>query len=254
MDIIFPESITNTKPWGTEIWSISAHSSSDCNVNNTKLSKIFPSFPLLVKVIFVDDKTSIQVHPDEKSECWYVLECEPNAEFLLGHRAKNKQEFEESVKNELWEELLRKVPVNKGDLIQIDPGTVHSFSGKCVLLETQQSSDITYRVYDYGSTRELHLKKAIETINFPNKSIHIRNFDNDNSLKILENDRYTIYKINVEGICDLKNNYEFINFTVIEGSGKVNNIDIKQYDSFIVPQDVKNISLTGTMKLIASRV
>lgn len=104
---------------------------------------------------------SIQVHPDDayagehengslgKTECWYVLDCEPGTEIVIGHNAKDKAEVEKMIRNHEWSDFIRKVPVHKGDFFQINPGCVHAIKGGTLILETQQSSDITYRVYDY---------------------------------------------------------------------------------------------------------
>jgi mannose-6-phosphate isomerase len=129
-------------------------------------------FPLLIKVLFPKDKLSVQVHPDDalaqkygeprgKTECWYALDARPGAHVALGIRpGVTVEEVKAAVHDASLESLLEMVPVQKGDMIFVDAGTVHAMGPGVVILETQQTSDLTYRMYDYGSARELHLEKA----------------------------------------------------------------------------------------------
>ncbi len=129
-------------------------------------------FPLLIKLLFPKDKLSVQVHPDDalaqyygeprgKTECWYALDAKPGAAVALGIRpGVTVDEVKSAVHNASLESLLEMVPVQKGDMIFVDAGTVHAMGPGVVILETQQTSDLTYRMYDYGSARELHLEKS----------------------------------------------------------------------------------------------
>lgn len=130
-------------------------------------------FPLLVKLLFPNEKLSVQVHPDDvqaramgevrgKTECWYVLEAEPGAYVSLGLKpGVDAEKFRAAVADGTAEDLLRRVPVSVGDMLFVDAGTVHAIGPGVVLLETQQTSDVTYRLYDYGRPRELHLEKGL---------------------------------------------------------------------------------------------
>jgi mannose-6-phosphate isomerase len=133
-------------------------------------------FPLLVKILFPADKLSVQVHPDDaqaktmgetrgKTECWYVLEAEPGATVALGLKpGVGAMEVAASVESRTMESLLEHVPVSVGDMLFVDAGTVHAIGPGVVLLETQQTSDVTYRLYDYGRPRELHLEKGLQVM------------------------------------------------------------------------------------------
>jgi mannose-6-phosphate isomerase len=133
-------------------------------------------FPLLVKLLFPAEKLSVQVHPDDaqaqrlgetrgKTECWYVLEAEPGAAVALGLKdGVDAKAVETSVASGTMESLLKWVPVAVGDMLFVDAGTVHAIGPGVVLLETQQTSDVTYRLYDYGRPRELHLEKGLQVI------------------------------------------------------------------------------------------
>jgi len=130
-------------------------------------------FPLLVKMLFPAAKLSVQVHPDDaeaqaiglhrgKTECWYVLEAEPGAEVALGLKQGTTLEgIRAAVADGSMESLMQMVPVEVGDMIFVDAGTVHAIGPGVVLLETQQTCDVTYRLYDYGRPRELHLEQGL---------------------------------------------------------------------------------------------
>ncbi|MBV8631784.1 MAG: class I mannose-6-phosphate isomerase [Silvibacterium sp.] len=133
-------------------------------------------FPLLVKMLFPKEKLSVQVHPDDlmarehgeprgKTECWYALDAQPGAAVALGIRSGvTHAQVRAAIRNATLEELLEMVPVQKHDMIFVDAGTVHAMGPGVVILETQQTSDLTYRMYDYGRPRELHLEKSLEAM------------------------------------------------------------------------------------------
>jgi mannose-6-phosphate isomerase len=129
-------------------------------------------FPLLIKLLFPKDKLSVQVHPDDalaqhygeprgKTECWYALDAKPGAAVALGLRpGVTVEQVKAAVHDASLESLLEMVHVERGDMIFVDAGTVHAMGPGVVMLETQQTSDLTYRMYDYGSARELHLEQS----------------------------------------------------------------------------------------------
>ncbi len=130
--------------------------------------------PLLIKVLFAKEKLSVQVHPDDamarkygdprgKTECWYALAAEPGAQVALGLKpGVTLDEVREEIHAGTLEAGLKMVPVAAGDVIFVDAGTVHSIWPGSILLETQQNCDLTYRMYDYGRGRELHIEKSLE--------------------------------------------------------------------------------------------
>ena len=130
-------------------------------------------FPLLIKFLFPREKLSVQVHPDDeaarrigqpcgKTECWYVLDAQPGAQVALGLKpGATKQQLAEAIQEKRAEFLLNWVPINKGELIYVPAGTVHTIGPGSVLVETQQNSDTTYRLYDYGRPRELHVEQGL---------------------------------------------------------------------------------------------
>jgi len=133
-------------------------------------------FPLLLKFLFPQEKLSVQVHPDDaaaqevgepcgKTECWYVVAAEPGAEIGLGLKpGVTRDEFERSIREQRAEDLLNWIKVSAGDMIYVAGGTVHTLGPGSIIVETQQQSDTTYRLYDYGRPRELHLKDGLRVI------------------------------------------------------------------------------------------
>ncbi|MGA9564491.1 MAG: type I phosphomannose isomerase catalytic subunit [Candidatus Korobacteraceae bacterium] len=134
-------------------------------------------FPLLVKFLFPAEKLSVQVHPDDaaaqkmgepcgKTECWYVLDAKPGAQVALGLKpGTTLKEFEASIHENRAEDLLNWIEVHSGEMLYVAAGTVHTIGGGMVLVETQQTSDTTYRLYDYGRPRELHIQEGMAAIN-----------------------------------------------------------------------------------------
>ena len=133
-------------------------------------------FPLLVKFLFPHDKLSVQVHPDDetarraglpcgKTECWYVVKAEPGAKIGLGLKlGTTRAQFAQAIEEVRAEELLNWIEVRGGEMIYVDAGTVHTIGPGVILLETQQNSDTTYRLYDYGRPRELHVKQGLAAL------------------------------------------------------------------------------------------
>ena len=276
-----------------ECWAVSAHPNGDCVVREgayqgktlSQLWKEEPGlfgnsdldrFPLLVKIIDAKDDLSIQVHPDDayarenengslgKTECWYIQDCPEGASLVVRHNAGSRQELQEMIEQERWGELIREIPVKKGDFIQINPGTVHAIKGGLMILETQQNSDITYRVYDYGrltdgKPRQLHVKQSIDVITVPAPSaadsVKSALALPENTLnELISCDYYTVWKLDVAGVMSFEQTHPFLIMSVIEGEGSVDGRRICKGDHFILPQSYGTAELRGEMTLIASSV
>jgi mannose-6-phosphate isomerase len=131
-------------------------------------------FPLLIKFLFPHDKLSVQVHPDDeiaaqmgqpcgKTECWYVLTREPGAQIGLGLKpGTSKIEVERAIRETRMEQLLNWIDVHPGDMFYVDAGTIHAIGPGAVIVEIQQNSDTTFRLYDYGRPRELHIEDGLK--------------------------------------------------------------------------------------------
>lgn len=273
-----------------ECWGISAHKSGDCTILNgefagEKLSWCYENhrelfgniendvFPLLVKIIGAQQDLSIQVHPNDayaaehengslgKTECWYILDCKEDASIVIGHNAKDKKELADMINQGRWNELIRVVPIKKGDFFQINPGCLHAIKGGTLLIETQQSSDITYRVYDYdrlqnGKPRQLHLKQSIDCIEAPhvdyNQERIVNNYPGMSSERLVKCPFYTLDRWEIDGKYSFENDKPFINASVIDGSGMINGQKIGKGEHFIIPATLKQCNIEGKLTVMIS--
>src|ERR1700678_2758162 len=133
-------------------------------------------FPLLLKFLFPHEKLSVQVHPDDeqarrvsqpwgKTECWYVAHAKPGSQVGLGLKTGvTVAQLEDAIHEKRAEDLLNWLNVYTGDMIYVSGGTVHTLGPGSVIVETQQQSDTTYRLYDYGRPRELHLEQGLAAV------------------------------------------------------------------------------------------
>jgi mannose-6-phosphate isomerase len=168
--------------------------------------------PLLLKVIFAKDKLSVQVHPDDrlarkygeprgKTECWYVLAADQSAVVAAGLKpGVTLQDVERGVADGTLEESLEILPISAGDMVFVDAGTVHAIWPGSVLLETQQNSDLTYRLYDYGRPRELHVAKALEAIRLETKVGKTPQLELPDRTVLVNRAYFCVEKIKVEGV------------------------------------------------------
>jgi len=171
--------------------------------------KMGGEFPLLVKILFPADKLSVQVHPDDaqakgmgetrgKTECWYVLEAEPAATVALGLKpGVGAKEVAASVESGTMETLLEHVPVSVGDMLFVDAGTVHAIGPGVVLLETQQTSDVTYRLYDYGRPRELHLEKGLQVMKSKTQAGKVAPRKMDGFTRLIEQQYFVVDRFDI---------------------------------------------------------
>ena len=133
-------------------------------------------FPLLIKLLFPREKLSVQVHPNDaearvlgqargKTECWYIVDAEPGATVAVGlNEPLSPEQVRAAIADGSIEQQLRHLRVKRGDMVYVDAGTIHAIGPGVVVLETQQMSDITYRLYDYGRPRELHLEQGLAVL------------------------------------------------------------------------------------------
>jgi mannose-6-phosphate isomerase len=167
--------------------------------------------PLLMKVIFAKEKLSVQVHPDDrlaqkygqprgKTECWYALAAEPGAEVAAGLKpGVTLEDVEREVSDGTLESSLEVLPVAAGDMVFVDAGTVHAIWPGSVLLETQQNCDITYRLFDYGRPRELHVAKALEAIRLMTDAGKESPVELEDRTILVDRDYFCVEKIRIEG-------------------------------------------------------
>jgi mannose-6-phosphate isomerase len=234
-------------------------------------------FPLLIKILDAEDDLSVQVHPDDayglkhegelgKTECWYVIDAAPGAEIIYGHTAKTKEELAEMIEDERWADLFVHVPVKKGDFFFVPSGTIHAIGKGILILETQQSSDTTYRVYDYdrkddqGNTRELHVQQSVDVTTVPalkpENSISEVRKGQSSVITYVETEFFTVYEWQVKGHLPFSKKAPYTLVTVIEGYGSLL-VDGVAYElelgtSFILPDQIQSWEIEGDLRLIAS--
>lgn len=234
-------------------------------------------FPLLIKILDAEDDLSVQVHPDDtyglkhegelgKTECWYIIDAQPGAEIIYGHNAQTKEELTTMIQEGRWEDLLTRVPVKKGDFFFVPSGTIHAIGKGIMILETQQSSDTTYRVYDYdrkddaGQTRELHIQQSIDVTtvpsNRPENAIVEEKIGDSTVVTYLKTDFFNVYEWQVNGLLSMEKAAPYTLVTVITGEGELI-VNEKTYPltmgtSFILPNQIERWEIKGELKLIAS--
>ena len=217
-------------------------------------------FPLLLKLISAKDNLSVQVHPNDdyalktknslgKFECWYILPETKASTVTLGVNVKSSSELQDVINKGLIEEFLINKSIEKDDLVIVEPGTVHAINGGTFLLEVQESSDITYRLYDFNRLpkRELHIEDSLKVIDFNNAKNRIHKFKNQDTFK---NAHFNMYKLFVEDRTVYENK-EFEIFYIIDGKGEVNGTSVKKGDTFIITSDSQKIEFTGELEIMA---
>lgn len=233
-------------------------------------------FPLLIKILDANDWLSVQVHPDDafalahegelgKTECWYIIAADEGAEIIYGHNAKSKEELRQWIEEGRWDDLLTKIPVKAGDFFYVPSGTMHAIGKGILILETQQSSDTTYRVYDFnrrdaqGNLRKLHIDKSIDvlTIGKPaNSTPATMAVDHLESTLLVSNKFFSVYRWEVTGMVDFTQTVPYLLLSVLSGQGQLTVdgrvYDLKKGDHFILPNDVKEWSFDGQLEMIVS--
>ncbi|XXM71440.1 mannose-6-phosphate isomerase, class I [Lysinibacillus sphaericus] len=280
-----------------ECWAISGHPNGQSTVVNGEFAgktigglwndhrELFgghpsPVFPLLTKILDANGDLSVQVHPDDtyakehengelgKTECWYIIDCDEDAEMVFGHTAQTKDEFAARIEKGEWDELLSRIPVKPGDFFYVPSGTIHALCTGTLVLETQQSSDTTYRVYDYdrrdaeGNTRELHIEKSIEAATIPHQNADVQpeveKRDGVEVTKFVEAEYFSVYKWQVDGYASFVQDQPFQLASVLEGEGTLKahgeSYALKKGDHFILPADVETFEVEGKLELIVSHV
>lgn len=227
----------------------------------------FPFFPVLIKLIDSDSNLSVQVHPSDdyalknegqygKTEMWHIIAHKKGAGIYLGFkRDTSEEELREALKSNTVEELLNFIPVEDGATYFIPSGTVHAIGGGVTLIEIQQNSTLTYRLYDYGrlgkdgKPRELHVDKAMKVINF--KKFTPTTFGDG---VLGKSDYFYVTEKDVNpGDTLIAKEDSFLSFTVISGEGKVNELSYKKGDTFFLPAS-KKARFDGSAHLVLTEV
>lgn len=235
-------------------------------------------FPLLIKYLDCNDKLSVQVHPDDalalerhgsfgKTEAWYVVDCKPGASIYLGFKDLNltREEYIAAVAESRLEELLNKVEVKPGDVFFIPAGTVHALGAGLEVVEVQQTSDVTYRIYDWdrvdaeGKSRELHTSLAVDAIDFESDAelLHREyNLAKGGDAKVIECNYFTMTLHDVAGVKELDRSSldSFVVFIALNGSVRIvadgNEETLAEGEVILIPAEVNDITIEGDAKLM----
>ena len=232
------------------------------NINNFKFNnKIF--FPLLIKLIDSNDSLSIQVHPSDdyalkhenslgKEEMWIILDSNPNSYLYLGlNKDLTKEEFLNSVNNNTLLDNLNKVYVKKDDIFLVKPGTIHAIGKGITLLEIQESSFLTYRIYDFnrvdknGKKRELHLTKALDVINFNKLNISSIDLTNNDEIRT-KYFNVILSNLNKDESKEYLYSNSFVLATIIDGEGFINDKKVSKFKSYFIKADTHFVIKTDT--------
>lgn len=290
------EKFRNNVPKGVigESWDIACHKNGTGKVANGELKgkgfdevikeygnkflgnsiSIDEDFPLLIKLITAKDKLSVQVHPNDeyakkiendlgKTEAWYVVDAEEGASLIVGTKDCDKETFKKAIEDGNLDKYLNKIPVKKGDFFYVQSGLVHAICEGILIAEIQQSSDTTYRVYDYNRGREIHVEKALDVIDFSLKGentqgITIKNDGYDKTYLCL-GEYFTIQKYEVNtSVKEASDEDRFYLFTCVDGEGTIKynggEENISMGDSIFIPASLGEYELCGKFTLLKSYV
>lgn len=226
-------------------------------------------FPLLFKFLDAHQDLSIQLHPNDelakrrhnsfgKTEMWYVMQADKDARIVVGFKEEsNKEEYLKHLDNNTLVTILKEIPVKKGDVFLLETGTIHAIGAGIIIAEIQQTSDVTYRIYDWdrvgadGNSRELHTKLALEAINYEkvNSKINYSKTINKNN-SVIENAYFTTNIIHLEGNYSWEKTKEA--FTVLMCTDGAFTITIeelvfeyKKGDTILIPAIIPALLLSG---------
>ena len=254
----------------SELWELSIRGEDSCYIASGKdegkrldqiitnedvgpISKQVPYFPLLIKLIDAKDNLSVQVHPSDdyalkkyqsfgKNEMWHIIASDPGCGLYVGfNKNYSKEEIKEKLENGDILSTLNFFEVKPGDTFMIKAGTIHAIGKGVRLIEIQQNSDLTFRLYDYlrkdknGNYRPLHIQEGLEVINY-----HKYELENNKSSVLADNKYFHVERKEFDGELELSaNKNSFISFTFLSGEGFVDDIPYRIYDSFFLPYGKK---------------
>lgn len=247
-------------------------------VGKSVYERFADNFPLLIKYIDAHDNLSIQVHPDDetakarhnslgKTEMWYVVEAEPGAELIMGFEGeRTREEYLARVADGTLDSILHKVPVEKGDVFFIPAGTVHAIGKGIVIAEIQESSDITYRIFDYnrkdkdGNGRQLHTELALDVVDFNafNLSKTPYTVNVGGVTPVVECPYFTTSVIEMQGgelACDYMQVDSFVIYMCLDGDVVVecdgtSSVSMAKGETVLLPAVIKEVCLKGTGRLL----
>lgn len=243
-------------------------------------AKNFDDFPILIKFIDAMDNLSVQVHPTKeyceltgkgqsKTECWYIIDCEEDAGLILGFKDKiSPEDFKAAIANNTLTDYVETVKVKKGDFFFIDSGTLHAICKGILLAEVQESSNTTYRIYDYnrvgadGKPRELHVEDGaavtkLEKYSQPDFSNP--ELDTDERKLLADCPLFKVWKLDIDGeISGNADEDSFVSLLIMDGEGSLEacgeTLELKKGDSIFIPANAGEYKLCGKLEIIETRI
>ncbi len=297
-----------TKEWGftsfddrqAEAWVLSCHKDGESEIENGEfagetLSHVLekhPEFigkndrkgeglPVLIKLIDAEDNLSVQVHPDEdyavknegdhgKTEAWYILDCDENAEIIYGFKDEiSREDFEKAINENTLTDCVNRVKVKKGDVFFIKAGTLHAICKGIMIFEVQQNSNVTYRVYDYGrlqngKPRQLHIEKALDVTNrtpapVQSKERKTEDFETFKKTQLVECEIFTLSRLDITSEATLTaDENSFISLVCIDGNGVLMHeneaVTLYKGDSLFVPAGMGEVKILGNLCVLETKI
>ncbi len=291
--------VETQKANAAEGWMLSCHESGSSSVANGefagkflpevvkefpelcgKNAEAFSDFPILIKFIDARDDLSVQVHPTKeyceltgkgqsKTECWYVIDCDEDASLLLGFKDKiSPEQFKDAIANNTLTDYVDRVKVKKGDFFFIESGTLHAICKGILLAEVQESSNTTYRLYDYnrlgndGKPRELHVEDGaavtkLEKYTQPDFSNGA--LSSEGKKLLADCPLFKVWKLDVDGEkSDIAGADSFVSLLVMDGEGELDacgeKLALTKGDSIFIPADAGEYTLSGKLDIIETRI
>lgn len=285
-----------------EAWVLSCHGDGECTIENTDFKgrtlsdvlknegknylgtncKKYENFPILIKLIDAKDNLSVQVHPDDeyalrvegeygKTEAWYIMDCDDDAEIIYGFKSDiTKEEFRKSIEENTLTDYVNRVKVKKGDIFFIEAGTLHAICKGILLAEVQQNSNTTYRVYDYGrlqngKPRELHVEKALDVTS--TKALDASGKPMGETVKkdgysetlLTKCDIFSMKRLDIEEKAEvIADEKSFVSLVALEGNGVVMHDDtcvtLYKGESLFIPASFGKVEILGNVTVLESRV
>ena len=292
-------SVKTEKNNAAEGWMLSCHDAGSSSVENGefagksfadvikenpvlcgKNAEKFDDFPILIKFIDAMDNLSVQVHPTKeycaltgkgqsKTECWYIIDCEEDASLILGFKDKiSPEEFKAAIENNTLTDYVENVKVKKGDFFFIDSGTLHAICKGILLAEVQESSNTTYRIYDYnrkgadGKPRELHVEDGaavtkLEKYSQPDFSNPA--LDTDERRLLADCPLFKVWKLETNGdFSGIAESDSFVSLLIMSGEGTLEcceeTLILKKGDSIFIPANAGEYKLSGNFEIIETRI
>ncbi len=241
----------------------------------------FEDFPILIKFIDAMDNLSVQVHPTKeycektgrgqsKTECWYIIDAEEDAYLILGFEDKiTPEEFKAAIENNTLTDYVSKVPVKKGDFFFIESGTLHAICKGILLAEVQESSNTTYRIYDYnrvgndGKPRELHVEDgaAVTKLEKYTQPDFCKGADLDTLERRLLADcpLFKVWKLDLNGeISGIADENSFVSLLIMDGNGTLEvcgeTVSLTKGESIFIPANAGEYIISGRLEIIETRI